>query len=61
MYLSNDKIDVQDTNFNLLANNNSDNSRHIYIFEKYTITTDIIDNKLRINIQEKTDKNIEKK
>ena len=61
MYLSNDKIDVQDTNFNLLANNNSDNSRHIYIFEKYTITTDIIDNKLRINIQEKTEKNIENK
>ena len=61
MYLSNDKIDVQDTNFNLLANNNSDNNRHIYINGNYTITTDIIDNKLRINIQEKTEQNIENK
>ena len=61
MYLSNDKIDVQDTNFNLLENNNLGNNRHIYIYENYTITTDIIDNKLRIIIQEKTEKNIENK
>ena len=61
MHLSNDKIDVQETNFNLLANNNLDNNRHIYIYQKYTITTDIIENKLRINIQEKSERNVENK
>lgn len=61
MHLSDIKIDAENTNFNLLTNNNSDNKRHIFLYENYTITTDIIDNKLRINIQEKSEQNIENK
>lgn len=48
------KIESQELSFNLLSNNSSNSNRHKYLHENYTITTEIIDNKLSINIEEKS-------
>lgn len=61
MLLDGNKIESQDINFTLLSNNNSNNNRHKYLYDNYSIITELIDNKLCIIIEEKSDLNSEMK
>ena len=47
----------EDLNFNLLTNNDLNNSKHEYLLQNYIITTDITNNQLRIMIENQQESN----
>ena len=58
MSVNNVNIENQDLNFNLFSNNNSNNTRHEYLHGNYVIIIDIINNKLFIMVQNKSESNL---
>ena len=57
MCINNINSDKEDLNFNLLTNNDLNNIKHEYLYQNYIITTDIINNQLRIIIENKQESN----
>ena len=61
MCVNNINSDKEDLNFNLLTNNEVQNVKHEYLYQNYIITTDIINNQLRIMIENKQESNFQPK
>ena len=57
MCVNNINSDKEDLNFNLLTNNDFNNAKHEYIYKNFIITADIINNQLRIMIENKQESN----